>query len=237
MDLCLCLPFRCFTSPTPTSFSADIVVNNPFFVARDHTLQERFLRVWWVDRKRSCHSSNEFLSTHAIPKHRASLRSLFQMAMNTSNGHFYSGSKLPNRWMLICLHQCFHFVVNLERPTGAMSVFDWKITITESGKPVLALAFFNNISAVNSTQLFPCFSCFLLFFEVIKQNMANMLFKILYVRITIASTKLDRIALTFFWFLGWVSITKHLTFMSRSHTNKRGQHHLLEKTQWLFEHP
>ena len=40
MDLRLCLSFRCFTSPTPISFSADIDVNNPFFAAHDHTLQK-----------------------------------------------------------------------------------------------------------------------------------------------------------------------------------------------------
>ena len=63
--------------------------------------------------------------------------------------------------------------------------------------------------------------------------MANMLFKILYVRITIASTKLDRIASTFFLVFRLSqqqNARKHLTFMSRSHTNKRGQN-LLEKMQ------
>ena len=53
MDLCLCLPFRCFISPTPTSCSADIVVNNLFFVARDHTLQE-WIIFFAFDRRRSC---------------------------------------------------------------------------------------------------------------------------------------------------------------------------------------
>ena len=65
---------------------------------------------------------------------------------------------------------------------------------------ILALAFFDDISAVNSAQLFPCFNYFLPFFEVIKQDMANMLFKILRVvlRTTIASIKLNRIVSTFF---------------------------------------
>jgi len=30
-------------SPIPTFFSVDIIINNPFFVARDHTLQERIV--------------------------------------------------------------------------------------------------------------------------------------------------------------------------------------------------
>ena len=116
------------------------------------------------------------------------------MAMNTSNTFRAVVSSRTVECLFACTNS-FHRH-HLGRPTGAMSVFDWKITIAESGKPVLALAFFDDISAVNSTQLFPCFSCFIPFFKVIKQNMANMLFKILHIRTTIA-TKFDRIA-TFF---------------------------------------
>ena len=111
---------------------------------------DRFFRVRWIDRRRSCDSSYEFLSTHAVPKHRASLWSLtISMPWTLPTDTFRA---VANSWMLICLHQCFHFIViNFGRPTGAMSVFDWKITITESGEPVLTFFWWHFCRKLDAT--------------------------------------------------------------------------------------